>query len=107
MQGLEVIRVGLQVHLAQEFVLQDSVVPDLGGDKVWGGGGIFKSRSIGLWGAGGRALNPFLAVQALAKRSPALPLPHREPWARPSPSGASGFLPSVKLPSIYSLVCYY
>lgn len=32
-QGLEVIGVSLQVHLAQEFILQDSVVPDLGGDR--------------------------------------------------------------------------
>lgn len=37
MQGLEVIRVGLQLHLAQELILQDSVVPDLGGDRGWQG----------------------------------------------------------------------
>lgn len=32
-QGLEVIRVSLQAYLAQELVLQDSVVPDLRGDR--------------------------------------------------------------------------
>ena len=32
-QGLEVIRVSLQVNLAQEFILQDPVLPDLGGGR--------------------------------------------------------------------------
>lgn len=36
-QGLEVIWVSLQVHLAQELILQDSVIPYLGGDREsWG-----------------------------------------------------------------------
>lgn len=39
-QGLEVIGVSLQLHLAQEFVFQDSVVPDLEGDRgTWDGRG--------------------------------------------------------------------
>lgn len=33
-QGLEVIRVSLQAYLAQELVLQDSVVPDLDSDGL-------------------------------------------------------------------------
>lgn len=36
-QRLEVVRVGLQLHLAQELILQDSVVPDLGGERGWQG----------------------------------------------------------------------
>lgn len=49
MQGLEVIRVSLQVHLAQELILQDSVVPDLRRDRgSWGA--ISKTRSVGLGG---------------------------------------------------------
>lgn len=48
-QGLEVIRVSFQAYLAQELVLQDSVVPDLGGDRG-SCGAISKTRSIGLWG---------------------------------------------------------
>lgn len=66
-QGLEVIWVGLQVHLAQELVLQDSVVPDLGRDKtIVGGGGIFKSRSIGLWGCWWQGLEPPSCSASLA-----------------------------------------
>lgn len=34
-QGLEVVRVGFQVHLAQELVFQDSVVPDP--ERCWPG----------------------------------------------------------------------
>lgn len=34
-QVLQVIRGSLQVHLAQEFILQDSVIPDLKGDRGW------------------------------------------------------------------------
>lgn len=33
-QGLEVIGVSLQLHLAQELILQDSVVPDLDSDGL-------------------------------------------------------------------------
>lgn len=33
-QGLEVVRVGFQVHLAQELIFKDSVVPDLHGDGL-------------------------------------------------------------------------
>lgn len=36
-EGLQVFWVRLQAHLAQEFILQNSVVPDLRGD---GGGGV-------------------------------------------------------------------
>lgn len=32
-ERLQVVRVGLQAHLAQEFILQDSVIPDLRGDS--------------------------------------------------------------------------
>lgn len=46
-QGLEVVRAGLQVHLAQELILQDSVVPDLDGDRGWLGT-ISKTRTMGL-----------------------------------------------------------
>lgn len=46
-QGLEVIRVSLQAYLAQELVLQNSVVPDLEGE---GGSWEAISKSIGLWG---------------------------------------------------------
>lgn len=33
-QGLEVVWVSLQVHLAQKLILQDSVVPDLDSDRL-------------------------------------------------------------------------
>jgi hypothetical protein len=36
MEGVEVLQVirgSLQVHLAQEFILQDSVIPNLRGDR--------------------------------------------------------------------------
>lgn len=72
-QGLEVIGVSLQVHLAQEFVLQDSVVPDLGGDS-------------GSLGGGGH-------------------LQEQEHRSGRTPSGASGFLPSVQLPPTYTVQC--
>lgn len=32
MEGLQVFRVRLQAHLAQEFILQNSVIPDLRGE---------------------------------------------------------------------------
>lgn len=34
MQGLQLFWASLQVHLAQEFILQDSVIPDLYSDRL-------------------------------------------------------------------------
>jgi hypothetical protein len=69
-QGLEVIRVSLQVHLTQEFILQDMVVPDLGGDR-----GSWEEPSprpgihsvVGASG-GSKAWNSIPTVQARLKR---------------------------------------
>lgn len=60
MEGVEVLQViwvSLQVHLAQEFILQDSVIPNLKGDRGWRRG-LSKARNIaqGRWGV--RAAGP-------------------------------------------------
>lgn len=58
-ERLQVVRVGLQAHLAQEFILQDAVIPDLRGDS---GVCVSKTRNIasGRWvgRAGPRSLFP-------------------------------------------------
>ena len=99
-QGLEVVRVGFQVHLAQELVFQDSVVPDLERDRGWCGV-ITEERSMSLCGCSNssRALSLLPAAQdGPRKRRPAPPLPHHGPGQGCAPSGASGFLPSIKAP---------
>ena len=111
-QGLEVIRIGFQVHLAQELVFQDSVVPDLERDRGWCRV-IAEKRSMGLWGCGnsGRALSLLPVGQDGLRRSPALPLPHRGPWARPRPFQSlwlppicQSSLPCIKSVTISSVV---
>ena len=106
-QGLEVVRVGFQVHLAQELVFQDSVVPDLERDRGWCRV-IAEERSMGLCGCSNssRALSLLPAAQdGPRKRRPAPPLPHQGPWARLRPF-RSLWLPPIhqsSLPCINSV----
>lgn len=59
-EGLQVVRVSLQVHLAQEFILQDSVVPNLRRDKRMVEGYMeaqeYSLRQVGVRAAGPRSL---------------------------------------------------
>lgn len=48
-ERLQVIRVGLQAHLAQEFILQDAVIPDLHGDGLSQFLAIEDALHIVLW----------------------------------------------------------
>lgn len=100
-QGLEVVRVGFQVHLAQELIFKDSVVPDLERDRGWCRV-IAEERSMGLWGCGNsvRALSLLPGAQdGPRKRSPAPPLPHQGPWARLCPF-QSLWLPPIRQSSL-------
>lgn len=84
-QGLEFIRICLQLHLAQELILQDSVVPDLGGERGSWEGTISQTQSPIPSRAGGclSVMNPISAVPAWLEERTLRP--HLQPWARPQP----------------------
>lgn len=73
-QGLDIIWVSLQVHLAQKLIFQDSVVPDLGGNRgLWEG----PSSSLGV----GTKSTSHSASLAEEKE----PWTTSDAWARPCP----------------------
>lgn len=97
-QGLEVVRVGLQVHLTQELVLQDSVVPDLGGDRG-SLGTSSKTRSMGLGGCRREWQSlecPSCSTSQAEEKEPCSACLAIDLGQGHVLSGASGFLPCVK-----------